>query len=71
MVCTIVKDHDALTVRITQSKKNFSGTAHPTTQLKIPEDFLLVKQSDILKSVCVADSDLMLLKAETAMIEVF
>jgi hypothetical protein len=43
MVSTVVKDHNAFTVRITYSKKNSSGTAHPTTHLQILEDFLLVK----------------------------
>ena len=57
MVSTVVKDHDAFTIRITQSKKNSSGTVHRTTQHQIPEDFLLVKQFDILKSVYVADTD--------------
>jgi len=57
MVSTVLKDHSAFTFRITQSKKNSSGTVHPTMQLQILEDFLLVKQSDILKSVYVADSD--------------
>jgi len=57
VVSTVVKDHDAFTIRITQSKKNSSGTVHRTTQHQIPEDFLLVKQFDILKSVYVADTD--------------
>jgi len=57
VVSTILNDHNAFTIRITQSKKNSSGTAHPTMQLQILEDFLLVKQSALLESVYVADTD--------------
>jgi len=56
VVSTIVKFQNAFTIRITRCKKNSSGTAHPTTQLQISED-LLVKQSDVLKSVYVANTD--------------
>jgi len=56
VVSTDVKDHNGFTIRITQSKKNSSGTVHPTTQHQISEDFLFVKRSDLLKSVYVADT---------------